>query len=299
MKKTTPSLIWHFLLLLFGAACGSTAVIMVKASDEHPLLVAAYRLLVASILLLPLFIRDRRQYPGKFGWKQIGLITVPAAILAFHFMSWISGARMTSVAHATLIGNLTPVAMPFFVWALFNEKITRQELAGTLCTLAGLVILVSSHPNLSDNAFQGDLICFAAMLAFAGYLAFGRKNSGDLSLWLFMVPLYFIAGLVCLVCALPFVNPIKPYTPANLLYILGLAVIPTIGGHTILNYSMRYFRGQVVSVTNLTQPIFAGFLGYFFFHEVPGPRFYLAAVVIILGVLLVLFAKPGGEPNSK
>lgn len=287
---TKKQMVWRFIWLVFGVACGATAVIMIKASDEHPFLVASYRLLIAAIILFPYFLRDLHNYQGEYGWKQVGWSAIPAVALAVHFMSWVVGARMTPVANASLVANLTPVAMPFFVWIFFRERINRQEIFGTFLTLCGLLVLTGSHLGISETGFKGDLICFGSMLAFACYLALGRKNSNRLSLWLYMVPLYFIAGVICLICAIPFINPIKPYTLSNILYIVGLGIIPTVGGHTILNYSLKYFRGQVVSVTNLTQPIFAGFFGFLMFKEAPVSIFYPAAGLIIAGVLVVLFS---------
>ncbi len=290
MKFTAERLAPRFLFLLFGVMCGSTAVIMIKASTEHPFLVSAYRLLVASLVLSPFFWRDLRYYDGKYGWKQLGWAALPAAALAAHFMSWVIGARMTQVASASLIANLTPVAMPFFVWIFFSERINRQETLGTLLTLLGLIVLTGSNFQLDQADFVGDLICFGSMLGFAVYLALGRKNGGRISLWLYMVPLYFIAGMICLISALFVINPIKTYTVSNILYMVGLGVIPTVIGHTILNYSLKFFRGQVVSVTNLSQPLFAGVMGYFFFGELPRPIFYLAAALILAGILVVLNA---------
>lgn len=278
------------ILLLFGVFCGSTAVIMIKASTEHPLLVASYRLLVAAVVLSPFFFRELRNSGESYGWKQLGWSAVPAVALAAHFMSWVVGARMTQVANASLIANLTPVAMPFFVWMFYKERIEKLEIIGTLFTLSGLVILTGSGMKVSSTHFTGDLICFGSMLAFACYMALGRRNGGRIGIWLYMVPLYFIAGLICLLCALPFINPIKSYTLPNILFIAGLGIIPTVFGHTILNYSLKYFRGQVVSVTNLTQPIFAGFLGYLIFGELPKTIFYLSALVILVGVLIVLYS---------
>jgi drug/metabolite transporter (DMT)-like permease len=286
--KSTRQAVFRITLLLFGVFCGSTAVIMIKASTEHPFLVASYRLLVAGLVLLPLYLRDYRNYQGEYGWKQIGWSALPAVALAIHFMSWVIGARMTQVANASLIANLTPVAMPFFVFAFFKEKITKIEVLGTLFTLSGLVVLSAANLNISKTGFTGDMICFGSMLAFACYLALGRKNGNRLSLWLYMVPLYLIAGLICLLCAVFFINPIKTYSLANVLFMVGLGLIPTVFGHTILNFSLKHFRGQVVSVTNLTQPIFAGLLGLLIFREKPAPIFFAAAGLILAGVLIVL-----------
>jgi drug/metabolite transporter (DMT)-like permease len=89
---------------------------------------------------------------------------------------------------------------------------------------------------------------------------------------------------------LPFINPIKTYTLPNVLYMIGLGLIPTVFGHTILNYSMKFFRGQVVSVTNLIQPLFSSLLGFLFFGEQPQTILYFSAVFILIGVLFVLYS---------
>lgn len=287
MSLRTSSPILRFALLIFGVMCGSTAVILIKASDEHPFLVASYRLLLASVILFPFFLRDLQEDP-TYGWRQVSWTLLPALALAVHFMSWVVGARMTPVANASLIANLTPVAMPFFVWMFFRERVNRIELFGTLLTLIGLVLLTGFTFRLNPEHFRGNLICFGSMLAFAMYLALGRRNGGRIRLWLYMVPLYFFAGLISLIAATFWINPLKPYSLNNVLYILALAIIPTVGGHTILNYSLKFLRGQVVSVTNLSQPIFATLLGYLVFKEKPTALFYLAAGIMMAGILIVL-----------
>ncbi len=290
MPKPSDRTAPRFLLLILGVMMGATAVIMIKASTEHPFLVSSYRLLVAALVLSPFFLRDLRNFEGHYGWREFSWSLLPAVALAVHFMSWVIGARMTQVANASLIANLTPVAMPFFVWIFFSEKINRQEVVGTAFTLAGLAVLTGSNLRVDKADFTGDVICFGSMLAFAMYLALGRRNGGRLSLWLYMVPLYFTAGVICLLCALFFINPIKPYSLENILFMVGLGLIPTVFGHTILNFSLKHFRGQVVSVTNLAQPLFAGLMGFIFFNEKPRPVYYLAAGMIFAGILIVVNA---------
>jgi drug/metabolite transporter (DMT)-like permease len=277
-------------ILMFGVLCGSTAVLLIKAGDEHPMLVASYRLFVAALALTPFFLRELPTYPGRYGWKQVSWVVLPAFMLAVHFISWVIGARMTQAANASMIVNLTPVAMPFFLMLFYHERIGRREVIGTLFTLTGLLTLTGANLRLSQETFLGDAVCFLSMLAFAMYLALGRKNGGRLGLWLYMVPLYWIAGLLCLICALFFVNPIKPYDVRNVLLILGLGVVPTVFGHTILNYSPKFFRGQVVSVANLSQPLFAGTAAFLLFDERPRPVFFLAAALMMTGIGIVLLA---------
>jgi drug/metabolite transporter (DMT)-like permease len=278
------------LLLGFGVFCGSTAVILIKASDEHPVLVASYRLLIAALTLTPFFLRQLRAYPGPYGWQQVRWSALPATMLAFHFITWVIGVHLATVANASLIVNLTPAVMPFFLLLFYKERINRVEVVGTLFAMAGLAILATSRLNITGEHLLGVGVCFLSMLFFGAYLSLGRLNGGRLPLWLYMVPLYWIAGLICLVCALPFIDPIKSYTPANLALILALGLVPTVIAHTVLNYSMKFFRGQVVSIANLGQILFATLMGALIFLEVPPAIFYLAAAFIIAGVLVVLWS---------
>lgn len=62
----------------------------------------------------------------------------------------------------------------------------------------------------------------------------------------------------------------------------------TVIGHSINNYGMRKLRGQIVSLLNLTQIIFATLLSFIFLGEIPPAYFYPAALVILSGPLLVI-----------
>jgi drug/metabolite transporter (DMT)-like permease len=275
-------------LLAFGVLCASTAVIMIKASDENPYLLAAYRLLIAALIILPFFLREKYSYTQPYGLRQVSLSLFPGFLLGLHFISWNMGVALTPVANASLIVNTTPAVMPFFLWIFFREKINRIEIFGTVLALTGLYLLSFGRDDLSSADFRGHALCFISMLFLAAYMALGRKNSGRLPLWLYMWPLYLTAGIFCLLCALPFVNPIKSYSLTNILIFFGLAIIPTFGGHSLLNYSMKNFRGQVVSVANLAQITFSAFFGYLLFREVPSTMFYLTAILILSGVIIIL-----------
>jgi len=278
----------QILLLAFGVLCGSTAVIMIKASDENPFLLAAYRLLIATIFILPLFLAEKKSYQQSYGLKQVRWSIFPGLLLGIDFITWNMGIALTPVANASLIVNTTPAVMPFFLWIFFRERINRIEIIGTVLALTGLYLLSFGRVDLSAADLRGHLLCFISMLFLAAYFAQGRKNSGRLPLWLYMWPLYLTAGIFCFLSALLLINPIKTYTLTNVLIFFGLAIIPTFGGHTLLNYSMKNFRGQVVSVANLGQIIFSAIMGYLLFKEIPSTMFYFTAVLILSGVIIVL-----------
>ena len=281
----------NVLLLLLSVFAASTAVIMIKASTVHPVLLASFRLFVAAFALLPVFVRDLRRHRDAYTREHLRLSIVPGLVLAVHLITWIVGARMTPTANASLIVNLVPLAMPFFLVWLADEPLTRSEILATFIALSGVVILTASDLSLSTEYFVGDLICFGSMLFYALYMALGRRNRIVPTVWLYLVPLYGVAALVSLVVAIFFVNPIQPYSAEDVALILGLGIVPTVIGHSLLNYAMKHFRGQIVSIVNMGQFVFAGIMGYFLFNETPAWSFYVASALLMASAWIAVRPK--------
>jgi len=316
-------MVWRALVLVFGVYCCSTAVIMIKVCAVHPVLLASYRQLLAAVALSPLLLRDLRRHLGRgaagagdarglaalaadgtgsaptesaFRPRMLLRTVLPGAVLGAHFVSWIVGARRTPAANSSLIVNMVPIAMPFLAYALLRERLTRGELTGTAVAVGGLVLLGWADFRLSAAHFQGDLLCFGSMLLFALYLALGRRNRALPSLWLYVVPLYFVGGVVCFVAALPRVSPLAIPSAWDGLMVLGLGLVPTVMGHSILNASMKHLSGQTVSLANLGQFVFAGVMGYAWLGETLAWTFYPAAALVVLGAVVALRSAPGPVP---
>jgi drug/metabolite transporter (DMT)-like permease len=288
-------MIKKLLLLMFGVFACSTAAILIRVSTEHSILLASYRCLLAAALLSPLLVRDMRRHKVRLTPRALLPAAAAGVTLGVHFITWIIGVRMTLVANGSLIVNLIPVAMPFFLFLLLKERLNRREVIGTILAVSGLLILGSSDFHISMTHLYGDLICFGSMLLFAFYLALGRRYNTMPTVWLYIVPLYVFAGVACFIAALPFVNPIKPYALTDVLPVIGLAAIPTIIGHTTLNYSMRVLRGQLVSILTTTQFIFAGVLSFFILGEVPAPLFYVSSLILFAAVCIVATSHHGRD----
>ena len=279
-------------------AC-STAVIFIKISGEHPCLLAAYRLLIATFLLSPLFLRELRKSGKPAAIAAVRHSVGPGVLLGLHFITWIMGARMTPAAHSNLIVNMTPIAMPFFLFLLSRELVNRREIAGTVLGLAGTVVLAGSDLRWNTRFAQGDMLCLVSMLFFAWYLAAARRHRRSTPLWLYVVPLYAVAGVFCFAVACCFVNPIKAYPLDELRLFICLGAIPTVMGHSILNHSMRTLRGQTVAIVNLAQFIFAGTLAFVILLEVPGLHFYLACLLIVSGALVAIRGSSGAPEPAR
>lgn len=311
-----PRMLLQTLLLIFGVFCCATAVIMIKQTTPAmpPVLLASARQLLGAALLGGLFLREMRKHRGVVTWRHLRRCTWPGALLGVHFILWIIGARLTLAANSSLIVNMIPVVMPFLLLAMLGEKLNRGELIGTGLAVAGLAALAITDFHVSRQYLAGDLACVVSMLFLAVYLALGRRNRDIPSIWLYVVPVYLVGGLVCLLASaavavlwafpatrpmleqlhLATSHPLVVPTAWDWLMILGLAAVPTIIGHSTINHCMRTMRGQIVSLATLGQFIFAGILATFLLDppEFPEPVFYLASVLIVAGAVVALRSMP-------
>ncbi|MFP4562524.1 MAG: DMT family transporter [Spirochaetia bacterium] len=288
----------YLLLLLLGLVAGAASVVFIKASAIHPVLLASYRMLLAAFILMPVFLRELKARGMRFSAHIVKPALLPGVLLALHFIAWIMGARMTLAANATLIVNMLPAVMPIFAYLLIGEVLTGAEAAGTLIALAGVVFLGISDYHAGRETFLGDVLCFISMVLFAGYLIAGKRNATGDSIWIYAVPLYAVGGIVSFVIALFFTHPFAGITGFDLLMAGGLAVVSTIFGHTILNFSMRKLRSQIVALANLSQIVYGSVFGLIFFAEKPDTSFFIAAPVVLAGAALaiVFSKKSSGEP---
>jgi len=286
----------RLLLLAFGVFACSTAVIIVKLSAEHPVVLAGARCLVAAAVLSPLFLRDLRRHRRSYTPAHLRRSLAPGALLGVHFISWIAGARLTPAANSSLIVNMVPLVMPLLVWATIRESYTRREAIGTALAIAGVAVMAGSDFSLDRTHFAGDVTCLVSMVFFCLYLILGRRNRDFPTVWLYLVPVYALAGLVGLATAVFVTSPFKAYPARELALIAALALVPTVIGHSVLNYSMRRLSAQTVGIANLGQILFTGAMGYLILDEAPRGSFYVAAALIASGIVAT-FSRPAPPPE--
>jgi drug/metabolite transporter (DMT)-like permease len=271
----------RYVLLFLGVYACSTSAIFIRLSHTDPFVLTAARLVIASVLLAPVFVAARRQHPGAFTRRHLHRTHLPALVLAVHLITWTLGARGTAVAPATLIVNLVPAALPFFLLWIARERINRTEVLGTALAIIGLATLSARDAFAGGGSLAGDAICFVSMLLFALYLSLGRRNRDFPSIWLYMIPVYAQAAVICLLVALPRLGTFDLHSGREVGLMCALGIVPTICGHSLLNAAMRSIRGQIVSLCNVAQ---------FVFGEVPRALFYVAAALVVAGVATVVFA---------
>ena len=284
----------RLLIVVFGVLMAASSVLLIKASTLTPAVLASGRLLVAAVVLIPFWWKEHRVSVAKSLWTAVRPSILPGIFLGLHFIGWNAGARATLAGNASLVVNMVPLVMPFLAWGFLKEKLTVREVSGTILALLGLVVLAWGDYHFSPEHLIGDGLCFVAMVLYSIYILLARKRATPGALFSYLVPLYFVGGLVCFGWALVFEHPLQPISWQNGLLLAGLVLGPTLAGHSIANWAMTVMRAQAVSLLNLIQFVFAGIMAFFLFGEIPGLVFLVTAVLVVAGAVVAL-----SQPRKK
>ena len=310
-SRTSGHMLKSYAILLLGTLFASQSVIFINLCKAPPATLTGWRGILGALLLSPAFYFAARKFPREAGWTAFRRALVPGILFALHLITWTIGSRITTVAHAILIICMVPLVMPIVIMFLIRERITRHELAGTIVAFIGILVLTSEGFMAEGSTLTGDFWCLVSMLCYCLYLALARANRDISSVWLYVPPLYLIMGVICLTW-----GAIAGAYRANIgevwwgnwpvmdvIWLLCLVFVPTIVGHTMLNLAMRLLRGQVVAIGNLAQVIFASVSGWLVLNQTPKPTFYIAVVLVLLGMLVSMMslfkpAKPWEEHDA-
>ena len=287
----------RLIILTIGEIFGVSSIYFIKSSTLEPVLLASYRLLTASLCLLPFFLREFKEKRADLRWYDLLIPCIPGVLLAIHFTTWITGARYIPSAHSTLIVNLTPAVTPLLLLLITGERMNRKEGAGSLLVLCGSFLMVYGDFHLDRAYLKGDVFCFFSMVTLATYLVFSKRSMKGI--WTYLFPLYLTGGLLCFGLSFIFINPFETVLARqDIIAVAGLGIVCTVGGHSIMNWAMKKMRGQLVSLFNTTQFLYAGIMGYLFFGEIPRANFLMSGSVIVLG-LIVSTVIPGGPRKAE
>lgn len=278
-----------YLALAVGMVGVSFASILVKNLPGVPaVIISTYRLGLTALLLAPVALTRGSEDLRKMRARDWALSALAGVFLAGHFVSWIASLKYTSVASSVVLVTLGPVFVLAGGYFLYGERTTRAGLAGVAVALAGAGVIGASDLSGGLGALQGDVLAFTGAVLVAGYLLIGRSVRQRISVIPYTFILYGACTAVLVVFSLLFGQPLYPYSARELLIFLGLAVIPTIFGHTMFNYALGYVKTSIVSMSTLGEPVGATVLAYAFLGEKVSPLQGAGGVMILVGLYLFL-----------
>lgn len=137
---------------------------------------------------------------------------------------------------------------------------------------------------MADSAFWGNFLALIGALTVAGYLMIGRRLRAKIDLIPYVFIIYSVAAIALIIYMLVARQTPFGYSKLSYLWILALALIPQLIGHSTYNWALRYLPASLVSVTTLAEPVGAAVLAFIFLRETPSFGVMLGGILILFGV---------------
>ena len=224
-------------LTIATVSFGTSAIFIRYATEVSALSLTFYRLSIAALAML-LFAYSTGRLRTLTGTKFL-LVIVSSLALSLHFTAFILAVKFTTVANATFLVSTSPMMLAVLSPILIGERTTSREGVGV--TIATLGILFVANAGNSFHSFG--LADFSALLAaffISFYSMIGRfLRARGMNTACYTAYVYSIAAVIALLLVeILRSDATRTYDATNMLAILGLALIPTLLGHSLYNYSL-------------------------------------------------------------
>lgn len=271
--------------LLTAVISVSFASIFVRLSNSSPLTISFYRMFFSTLIFLPIIPKFRSQISSlskREWWKLISA----GIFLGSHMFLWISSLEHTSVTSSVVIVTSHPLLVTLISSRILGEKADKEIYFGIIVALGGVTLMSLSDYSSNEWSLYGDLLAFLGMVMMGGYIIRGRQIRRKMHIIPYALTVYGISSLTLLSFSIFSESPVRTFAPREYLIFLALAIIPTIFGHTLYNWALKYVKARIVSISLLGEPIGASILAMIVLKEVPPLLTVLGGGITLLGIYI-------------
>lgn len=280
------------LVLFFGVLGVSSGAIFARMADAHPLVISAYRVGIASCVLVPAALIFGRKEYRLLRVKDIWGALAAGIFLAAHFAVWITSLSYTTIASSVVFVNTAPI------WTYLAGVVGGVRHKGRVTPICvglsfvGAAIVGYGDFSFSGEALWGDFLALLGAVFVTGYLICGKSSRARLSLLSYVALCYATASVVLWAVVLSRGYPVTGFSDKTWAALFGMAVFAQIIGHSCYNWALRYFSAGFVAIALLGEPIGGTVLAKLLFNESPTP-IKLAGIACILASIVLAGREEG------
>lgn len=280
-----------------GVITVSTAAILIRLAqvEVHSLVIAAWRLTLATLILTPIALTLRRSELHALTRHEWDSALVAGILLALHFATWITSLAYTSVAASVVLVSTHSIFVGLASHLLLRERLSRGMVVALLIATAGGVLIGLGDLGEGSHRLRGDILALGGAITAAGYFLIGRRLRARLSLLTYVFPVYGTAALTLMIILLVSGLPALPHHPQTWLWLLLMALGPQILGHSSLNWALRYLSATYVTIATLGEPVGSALLAWWLLGEQPSRWAVVGGALVLAGIATASHAERPAE----
>ena len=126
-----------YFILISGILAISTGAIFARMADAPSLVIAAYRVGLASLILVPVTCWKSHDELRSLSSKDLQSAFLSGAFLAMHFATWISSLKFTTISNSVVLVSTSPLWVGILAPLFIKENIKRITMISIFLSIIG------------------------------------------------------------------------------------------------------------------------------------------------------------------
>ena len=159
---------------------------------------------------------------------------------------------------------------------------------GLLLSVFGIIVVQWSEFGLENNNVWGNIFsllsgfCIAMTYMFASQI---RKTTENV---LYGRSVFLVAAVTIGAVAILSGVSVFDFDKNDVVWFLFLGIVPSVLGHNMLNYSIKFLSPTAVASIPLGEPVLASAFGYLLFLEKIPESAILGAPIVFIGIIIII-----------
>lgn len=277
------------LALFIGILCISIFPVIVRMNLTSGLISAFYRMAIATAIILPFALYNKKLKLENI--KMLLPIMVCGILFASDIAVWNISIQNSSATQATLLTNLSPIWVGVFSLLFLSFRPRKSFWLGTLIALIGMTIFVGVDTILN---LQLDLAFFLGILSgvlYALYILVSKSVLEKLEVITFITYSMIFSTIFLLLINVAFGEQFFGFSNKVWISLLVQGIVCQLIAWLLISYSTQNMRATRVSLSLLSQAIFATILAAIFVNEKITGVQMIGSVIILAGIVTTFYEK--------
>lgn len=275
--------------LFVGILCISIFPVIIRMNLTSGLTSAFYRMAIATAVILPVAI-----FKNKLKLQNYKIL-LPIAVCGILFASdiavWNISIQNSSATQATLLTNLSPIWVGIFSFIFLSFRPRKSFWLGTVIALIGMIVFVGIDTILELKLNAAFFLGILSGLLYAVYILVSKNVLAKLEIITFITYSLIFSTVFLFFINLIFGEAFFGFSNGAWISLLVQGIICQLIAWLLISYSIQNMRATRVSLSLLSQAIFATVLAAIFVNEKINPVQIFGSLIILSGIAVTFYEK--------
>lgn len=253
------------------------------------LISAFYRMAIATAILLPFAL-----YKNKLKLENVKMllpIMVCGVLFASDIAVWNISIQNSSATQATLLTNLSPIWVGIFSFVFLSYRPRKSFWIGTLIALIGMTVFVGIDVILELKLDVAFFLGILSGLLYALYILVSKRLLEQLEVITFITYSMIFSTVFLFIINVVFGEQFFGFSDKAWVSLVIQGVVCQLIAWLLISYATQNMRATRVSLSLLSQAIFATILAAVFVNEKITVVQMVGSIIILAGIATTFYEK--------